>query len=133
MVSFVAVSWLVVMNILAMAAFVEDKHRSERGEWRISEANLLLIAMLGGWPGAKLAQHVIRHKTRKQPFRSRLNAVGLVPLTGMAALVAAHLAAPAEVAALNRSLAQFASAIAAGPALSDQPPLPRRFGPGSGD
>ena len=34
------------------------------------EASLHVLALMGGWPGALLAQRVVRHKTRKQPFRT---------------------------------------------------------------
>ena len=44
------------------------------------EKTLLLLALLGGWPLAKLAQRRFRHKTRKQPFATLLN---LVPFAWM--------------------------------------------------
>lgn len=46
-----------------------DKVAAEQGRWRTSEGTLLLWGLLGGWPGALIAQRVRRHKSRKQPFQ----------------------------------------------------------------
>ncbi|MDF2493406.1 DUF1294 domain-containing protein [Sphingomonas sp.] len=63
---------LLVINIATVAAFRSDKRRAVAGQRRISEANLLQLAMLGGSPGALLARRLFRHKTRKEPFSTRL-------------------------------------------------------------
>lgn len=68
------------MSLLAFLAFRSDKRRAERNQWRVTEASLLMLAFLGGWPGAKLAQRLYRHKTRKEPFRSNLNVMIAGPL-----------------------------------------------------
>lgn len=52
-----------------------DKLRAMSGHWRIPESTLLMWAFLGGACGGKLAQRLFRHKTRKQPFASQLNAM----------------------------------------------------------
>lgn len=66
-----------LVNLLTLLAFWIDKRRAEAGEWRVPEALLLRLALLGGWPAAKLAQIGLRHKTRKQPFGRKLNRVPL--------------------------------------------------------
>lgn len=38
------------------------------GRWRIAENTLHLLALLGGWPGALLAQYRLRHKSSKPAF-----------------------------------------------------------------
>jgi uncharacterized membrane protein YsdA (DUF1294 family) len=45
-----------------------DKRRATRGHWRISEATLHGIELLGGWPGAWIAQRLFHHKRSKTPF-----------------------------------------------------------------
>ena len=64
---------LLVYVALSLAAFVmyrADKRAAHKGSWRTPEANLHVVALLGGWPGALVARRVFRHKTRKQPFRT---------------------------------------------------------------
>lgn len=55
-----------------MAAFAWDKHCARNGMWRVPERTLLGMALIGGTLGAVAAQHGIRHKTRKEPFRTKL-------------------------------------------------------------
>jgi hypothetical protein len=35
-----------------------------------SESTLHVLALVGGWPGALIAQNRLRHKSKKQPFRA---------------------------------------------------------------
>lgn len=59
----------VLASVVAFLAYADDKTRANRNAWRIPEANLHLIALCGGWPGALAAQHLLRHKNRKQAFQ----------------------------------------------------------------
>lgn len=54
---------------LAFAVYGYDKQQAKAGEWRIPEKVLHAIELLGGWPGALLAQQVFRHKTRKLSYQ----------------------------------------------------------------
>jgi uncharacterized membrane protein YsdA (DUF1294 family) len=67
-----ACAWLVAANIAAYAAFALDKRAAIRGDWRVRESTLLTIVAAGGAFGAVLAQTLLRHKTRKEPFRTQL-------------------------------------------------------------
>ncbi|NJC41443.1 uncharacterized membrane protein YsdA (DUF1294 family) [Brevundimonas alba] len=78
-----------ILLILAEAAtfclFWFDKHQSREHGWRVGESTLLLASVfggLGGWTG----QHLLRHKTRKEPFRTRLGVMILTHLIGVASL-----------------------------------------------
>jgi len=67
--------WLVLavyaaMSLVTFFAYGLDKRAARLRTWRIPEATLHLLSLLGGWPGALVAQVVFRHKTRKQPFRA---------------------------------------------------------------
>jgi uncharacterized membrane protein YsdA (DUF1294 family) len=66
---------LIAMNFLAFAAFGIDKTKAEMGKRRIAESTLLLLAFLGGTPGAYAGRAAFRHKTRKQPFTSELHTI----------------------------------------------------------
>jgi uncharacterized membrane protein YsdA (DUF1294 family) len=74
---------LVLINLVTIASFWRDKQLAIRRERRIPEARLLGYALLGGFPGALLARHLFRHKTRKQPFTSQLWLITVVE-TGVA-------------------------------------------------
>jgi uncharacterized membrane protein YsdA (DUF1294 family) len=56
------------MSAVAFAAYRIDKSRAVRGDRRIPEATLHVIELLGGWPGAWIAQRVFRHKWRKTRY-----------------------------------------------------------------
>ena len=67
-----ATLYLLTINACAFAAFWLDKRAAARGLWRTPESTLLMLAMLGGTSGAIAGQQVLRHKTRKEPFRTLL-------------------------------------------------------------
>lgn len=67
-----AIGLLILLNCLAFWMFAWDKWCAENGRWRIPEANLLLVSLLGGSVGAITAQQWLRHKTRKEPFATTL-------------------------------------------------------------
>jgi len=58
------------MSVVTFFAYRLDKRAARRRTWRSPEATLHVLSLLGGWPGALLAQVVFRHKTRKQPFHT---------------------------------------------------------------
>jgi len=59
-----------VASLLTFIMYYFDKSAAKEGAWRTSEGTLHLLSVIGGWPGAIIAQKKFRHKTRKQPFRS---------------------------------------------------------------
>jgi uncharacterized membrane protein YsdA (DUF1294 family) len=56
----------------AAIAYGNDKAAARRGAWRTSERTLHVLALMGGWPGALIAQRVFRHKSAKPSFRFEL-------------------------------------------------------------
>ncbi|QDV44842.1 hypothetical protein Enr13x_47130 [Stieleria neptunia] len=56
-------------SLITFLVYAIDKSAARRGRWRTQENTLHLLAMIGGWPGALIAQEKLRHKTRKQSFR----------------------------------------------------------------
>jgi uncharacterized membrane protein YsdA (DUF1294 family) len=69
-----------------MAAFAWDKHCARKGMWRVPERTLLGLAAFGGTVGAVAAQHGLRHKTRKEPFRTRLYVIVGVQILALGAI-----------------------------------------------
>jgi len=62
--------WLhAIASAAAFVAYGVDKRRAVRGERRVSENTLHLLALIGGWPGALIASSCFRHKTQKLSFR----------------------------------------------------------------
>jgi uncharacterized membrane protein YsdA (DUF1294 family)/cold shock CspA family protein len=57
------------LNLLTFWIYWVDKNAAQAGRWRKSENTLQLLALAGGWPGAWLAQQVLRHKSSKRSFR----------------------------------------------------------------
>ncbi|TCM70985.1 uncharacterized membrane protein YsdA (DUF1294 family) [Acinetobacter calcoaceticus] len=61
--------FLVLINVICYWCYAQDKEAAQLGRRRIPEQSLHILAFLGGWPAAWLAQQRLRHKTQKQPFR----------------------------------------------------------------
>lgn len=58
----------VLLSLLIYVLYAKDKQAAMIGEQRVAENTLHLLALLGGWPGALLAQRRHRHKSSKKPF-----------------------------------------------------------------
>jgi len=64
-----AITILGIWNIIVFAIYGIDKRKSKRGQPRISEKNLLLLAALMGGLGALFGMYVFRHKTKHAKFK----------------------------------------------------------------
>ncbi|GEO86431.1 hypothetical protein RNA01_33630 [Ciceribacter naphthalenivorans] len=67
-------------NVIVFCVYAWDKLAARKGDWRVRESSLLWLAMLGGGIGALLAQRLLRHKTRKPPFKVVLPALFVVQI-----------------------------------------------------
>ena len=68
------------INILSFLVFGLDKRKARKDRWRVPEATLLLLAVIGGSAGALLGMVVFRHKTRHNKFRIGLPLILLAQL-----------------------------------------------------
>lgn len=59
----------VIASIVAIFAYGLDKFRAQKKAYRIPEATLHMLGIVGGWPGALFAQRYFRHKTSKMSFQ----------------------------------------------------------------
>lgn len=62
-------SYAFTLSLLTYTVYASDKRRARTNAWRIPEAHLHLLEMLGGWPGAWLAQQRLRHKCSKISYQ----------------------------------------------------------------
>lgn len=73
-------------SVITFVAYALDKSAARTGNWRTPESTLHGLALACGWPGALLAQQVLRHKSTKAEFRAVfwstviLNVAGFVTL-----------------------------------------------------
>jgi uncharacterized membrane protein YsdA (DUF1294 family)/cold shock CspA family protein len=56
-------------SLLAIFLYAADKSAARNGRWRTPENTLHIVALVGGWPGALVAQDVFRHKSSKAAFQ----------------------------------------------------------------
>lgn len=75
------VYYLIGVNLLTFIAYGIDKYKARHKQWRITEASLLLLAILGGSPAALLAMRLFHHKTLHKKFRYGVPAILLIQLT----------------------------------------------------
>ena len=59
---------LFALNLITFIIYGIDKFKAKKAKWRISEATLILFAVIGGSIGAWLGLHVWRHKTQHKKF-----------------------------------------------------------------
>lgn len=60
--------YLAAVNVAAFAAMGIDKAKAKAGAWRVPEATLFLLAVLGGSVGGILGMQLFRHKTKHKTF-----------------------------------------------------------------
>ncbi len=58
-----------LLSTITFLVYARDKYAAIHDEWRIAENTLHTFSLLGGWPGAVIAQHTLRHKNRKTAFQ----------------------------------------------------------------
>ena len=85
--------YLIGINIVTFLVYGIDKWRStsgrllptgrkkaKKGSWRISEATLLILAVIGGSIGALLGMKVWRHKTQHKKFKYGLPLILIIQI-----------------------------------------------------
>ena len=57
-----------VMSVITFCVYGLDKFKAQKDLWRIPEKTLHILELCCGWPGALLAQRLLRHKSYKKGF-----------------------------------------------------------------
>lgn len=74
------------LSLATFIVYAGDKRAARLGHWRVREGTLHGLALAGGWPGALLAQQLLRHKSSKPAFRRQFWWTVLGNLLGFALL-----------------------------------------------
>ena len=61
--------YLFAINIVSFFLYGIDKYKAKKNKWRISEATLLMIAVIGGSIGAWVGMRIWHHKTMHKKFK----------------------------------------------------------------
>lgn len=75
---------LLVINAVTFIVYGIDKYKAKKAKWRIPEATLLLLAVLGGSIGAWMGMKVWHHKTKHKKFKYGIPAILLIQIALMA-------------------------------------------------
>ena len=81
---------LTVVNAVAFIVYGIDKYRARNAKWRIPEATLLMLAVVGGSVGAWLGMNAWHHKTRHRKFRYGVPAILLLQIVVATLLYVNH-------------------------------------------
>ena len=65
----IILGYLLAINIATFFLYGIDKYKAKKGRWRISEATLLLMAVVGGSIGAWAGMRLWHHKTKHKKFK----------------------------------------------------------------
>jgi len=76
-----------MLGVASFAVYGFDKRAARNGDWRVSEASLHGIDLIGGTAGGLLAQVVFRHKTRKESFAIPTALIAIAHIIALALLV----------------------------------------------
>ena len=74
------VYYLIIINIVTFLVYGIDKWKARKTMWRIREASLLMLAVLGGSIGAWLGMKVWHHKTMHKKFKYGVPAILIIQI-----------------------------------------------------
>jgi uncharacterized membrane protein YsdA (DUF1294 family) len=81
-------AYIVTMNCTGFIAAYSDKHKSQKGKWRIPEKTFLLLSLFGSGIGVLAGFFIFRHKTKHAALL-----LGVIMITAVFFAVAIYVAA----------------------------------------
>ena len=76
----IIIIYLTSINVATFITYGIDKLKAKRSKWRISEATLLGMAVIGGSIGAWLGMRVWHHKTMHKKFQFGIPLILIIQL-----------------------------------------------------
>lgn len=86
-------SYFAAVNLIGFALMGIDKYKAKKRAFRIPEATLFIVAIIGGSIGSILGMYAFRHKTRHRAFVYGMPFILIVQI----ALIIALMNAPFEI------------------------------------
>ena len=77
----IILGYLLAVNIATVFLYGIDKYKAKKGRWRISEATLLMIAVIGGSIGAWSGMRLWHHKTMHKKFKYGIPIIIILQVT----------------------------------------------------
>lgn len=72
------------VSLITFFLYWHDKIKAKNDQWRTPEKTLHFFSLIGGWPGALIAQRLLHHKSRKKSFQMIFATTALVNLVSAA-------------------------------------------------
>jgi uncharacterized membrane protein YsdA (DUF1294 family) len=60
--------WIAIISLVTFLVYGYDKARARKGQWRVPEKALHILALAGGFPGGWAGRAIFHHKTQKGFF-----------------------------------------------------------------
>lgn len=60
--------YLLLVNAVSFVLMLLDKYKAKNNLWRIPEATLMGVALIGGSVGSLIGMYTVRHKTKHPKF-----------------------------------------------------------------
>ena len=72
--------YFIIINLIGFLSMYLDKYKARKHLWRIPEATLFIIAIIGGSIGSILGMRVFHHKTRHWYFVYGMPAILIIQI-----------------------------------------------------
>lgn len=82
-IGYVILAYFALITLIAFALMGIDKYKAKKGAYRISEASLFVVTLLGGSIGSVAGMLVFHHKTQHWYFQVFMPLIALFQMTGV--------------------------------------------------
>ena len=84
---YIPLIYFAAVSVITAVITSLDKYKAKKGAFRISEATLFILALLGGALSEYLTMHLIRHKTLHKRFMIGLPVIILIQSAAIILLI----------------------------------------------